>query len=107
MIKMIRVNEKLQVKQNWASIKEAAIDTGIYDLGSRTRTGEIIYCPDSDTYIMRFEDYGLLKMWVERITPEVIRNMKNAYTHMPKCDIKVTEEDNDFWDSIEDCCKSR
>ena len=72
----------------------------MYDLGIRTRNGDIVYCPDSDTYIMRHKDYVDLKMmWVERLTPEIIQEMKRWELHYPFIG-KVGAEDDELWDFV-------
>ena len=93
MIKIIRVNEKLQTKKNWDSIKEAQQDTGIYNIGSQTQNGDIIYCPESDTYIMRFEDYAFLKTaLVKKLTPEFAQKMKDWNLNCTKKTEKTEHE---------------
>ena len=98
MIEIVRVTQKMKIKQTWPSIKAAQAETGLRDLGYRTKYGGIVYHPETNGYIMRLDDY-------EDYRIEGVRDLSPSKSNEPKR--TLLEEFDDFWDFLEDCCKSR
>ena len=98
MICVVEVTKSMKIKQTWPSIKVAQAETGLRDLGYRTKYGGIVYHPETNGFVMRLDDY-------EDYRIEGVRKLSHSKSSKSK---KVLmEEFNDFWDFIENGCKSR
>ena len=98
MIYVVEVSKSMKIKQTWPSIKAAQAETGLRDLGYRTKYGGIVYHPETKRFVMRLDDY-------EDYRIEGVRKLSHSKSSKSKKTLR--EEFDEFWEFIEDCCKSR